>query len=212
MKKFTAKPATMQHKPYPDSSGCGYPNLNECHKSLEKYNKHLASQLKFSAGNHAEFTLIFQAFYKQLCYFSNKLVNDWDSGEDIVVEVFIKLWNAKGEFANTGALKRWLYKCTYNKSLNYIQRAKRKNYSNTDILEKSNSLTDIVESERLEEIHLLITKLPPKCKNIMKLYYSVGLENNQIAKMLNVSVHTVKNQKARGVYLIKKRLTNIQFN
>lgn len=40
----------------------------------------------------------------------------------------------------------------------------------------------------------------------MRLHYLVGLDNAQIAAISKVSIHTVKNQKARGIYLIKKRM------
>lgn len=172
----------------------------------EDKGKHQGPQLNFTAGNHPEFTLVFNAFYKQLCRFSCKLINDWNSAEDIVVVVFMRLWNTKGQFIGTGALKRWLYKCTFNCCMTHLKTAKRSIYSHDDVLETNNKLSEIVDREILKEISSLIEILPPKCKAVMKFYYFEGIEYEGIAKLFNISINTVKNQRARGVYLVKTQL------
>jgi RNA polymerase sigma-70 factor (family 1) len=181
----------------------GISPLPELSRQNDKYQ---GSDLNFTAGNHAEFTLVFNAFYEHLCLFSCKLINDWDSGEDIVVDVFMRLWNTQGRFIGTGSLKRWLYKVTFNRCMNHLKRVKRPVYSNTDALENNNKLTEIVDKEILKEIYSVIEGLPTKCKAVIKLYYFDGLEYEGIAKLFNISINTVKNQKARGIHLVKAQL------
>jgi RNA polymerase sigma factor (sigma-70 family) len=179
------------------------PNAADFHK---KYNKHIVAGLEFKAGNNSDFTLIFQVFYKQLCYFSNKMLCDWNAAEDIVVDVFIKLWISNGNFKRTGAIKAWLYKCTYNDCIKHINKNKRQLGLVVDLIDNDNKLFKIIKDEELAVIYTLVESLPPQCKSVMKLYYFLGLENTQIAGIFNISPHTVKNQKARGIYLIKKRM------
>jgi RNA polymerase sigma factor (sigma-70 family) len=182
-----------------------YSQLNPI--TIQKYNGSQGAEHKFCPGNHADFTLAFHCFYKQLCLFSAKLVKDYHSGEDIVVEVFIKLWNTQGQFSNTASLKRWLYKCTYNKSLNYIK--KRTYHADPDegLMDNDNRLRRIINDEISSEVFSLVATLPRKCKSIIELYYFVGLEYQHIAKLFDISINTVKNQRVRGIYLIKQRLS-----
>lgn len=166
--------------------------------------------LQYQPGNYNDFTLVFNVLYNQLCYYSKKFVSDWDAAEDIVVEVFIKFWCQKGTFYNVGAIKRWLYKCTHNDSLHYLNRLKNRSTSNIDfavaVPEETNKLSEIINAEQFSEICLFINTLPTECRKIMRLHYLVGLDNAQIAAISKVSIHTVKNRKARGIYLIKKRM------
>ena len=141
--------------------------------------------------------------FKQVCF-------NWDAAEDIVVEVFIKFWCQKGRFYNAGAIRRWLYKCTRNDCLHYLNRLKNRSTSNIDFVvavpDETNKLSEIINAEQFSEICSLINTLSPECRKIIRLHYLVGLENAQIAAMFNVSIHTVKNQRARGIYLIRKRM------
>jgi RNA polymerase sigma-70 factor (family 1) len=175
-----------------------------------KNNHRIHHGLQYQPGNHNDFTLVFNVLYNQLCYYSNKFVSDWDAAEDIVVEVFIKFWCQKGTFNNAGAIKRWLYKCTHNDSLHYLKRLKNRSTSNIDfaltVPDETNKLSEIINAEQFSEICSLINTLPTECRKIIRLHYLVGLDNAQIAAMFNVSIHTVKNQRARGIYLIRKRM------
>jgi RNA polymerase sigma factor (sigma-70 family) len=182
----------------------------------KKHTKRVLAELNFRPGNHADFTLAFNVFYKQLCYFSNRLLNDWHYAEDIVIDVFIKFWNQKGDFKGTGSIKRWLYKCTYNESLRRIQGIKNKPVTDIDLVSNrlwdyQNQLSKMTKDEQHTEICSLVDMLPPQCKSIIKLYYFLELDNRQIAALFDISVHTVKNQKARGIYLMKKRMNPMLF-
>ena len=179
--------------------------------TVKKHNGGQGNELKFCPGNYADFTLAFNCLYRQLCLFSSKLVKDYHSGEDIVVEVFIKLWNTQGQFSNTSSLKRWLYKCTYNKSLNYIK--KRTYHADPDegLMDDDNRLGRIINEDISCEVFSLIETLPRKCKSVIELYYVAGLEYQHIAKLFNISINTVKNQRVRGIHLIKQRLSKSCF-
>ena len=56
------------------------------------------------------------------------------------------------------------------------------------------------------QVHAAVRSLPPMCSRVIWLSYLDGLKNQEIAQLLQISVHTVKNQKARGLYLLKKKL------
>jgi RNA polymerase sigma-70 factor (family 1) len=179
-------------------------------RSPGKNNQRILHGLQYQPGNHNDFSLVFNVLYNQLCYYSNKFILDWDAAEDIVVEVFIKFWCQKGTFNSAGAIKRWLYKCAHNDSLHYLKRLQNRSTSNLNfavaVPDETNKLSEIINAEQFSEICSLINILPTECRKIIRLHYLVGLDNAQIAAMFNVSIHTVKNQRARGIYLIRKRM------
>ncbi|MGB8194191.1 MAG: sigma-70 family RNA polymerase sigma factor [Chitinophagaceae bacterium] len=163
-------------------------------------------RLKYTPGNHAEFTLIFRLFFDQLCRFSNKMIKDWPAAEDMVVDVFIRLWTNKGEFTCTASIKSWLYKCTFNDCIRHINKNKRRANLVVDMVEYNNKESEIIKLEEWSAVRSLVSSLPARCKSIVRLSYFIGLNNQQIASIFHISHHTVKNQKARGIYLVKERM------
>jgi RNA polymerase sigma-70 factor (ECF subfamily) len=80
-------------------------------------------------GNQLAISAIFHRFYAQLCLFADSFVKDQLVAEDIVSDVFIKLWNKANDFSSLTAIKAFLYISTKNASLNYInQRVRTEKY------------------------------------------------------------------------------------
>jgi RNA polymerase sigma-70 factor (ECF subfamily) len=67
-------------------------------------------------------------------------------------------------------------------------------------------LNEMIRAEVLKEVMNEINNLPEQCGKVLKLAYLDGLKNQEVAKVLNISVHTVKNQKARAIQLLRTRL------
>jgi RNA polymerase sigma-70 factor (ECF subfamily) len=107
--------------------------------------------------------------------------------------------------------KAFLYISTRNACINFLQQAQyqaRVRNSLRYLLDDSCDyvLNEITRAEVLRTIYMLVEKLPPQCRKIILLSFSTGLSNRQIADMLHLSVHTVRNQKVRGIELVRKRL------
>jgi RNA polymerase sigma-70 factor (ECF subfamily) len=154
---------------------------------------------------------LLKQFYSPLCLFAERLVANKAAAEDIVGESFIKLWNKRSDFESTQNIKAFLYITVRNACLNYLKRAKRDSLNQKQLAyltgEKEEFvLNEMIRAEVLKELMDEIENLPEQCRKVLKLAYLSGLKNQQIAKMLNISVHTVKNQKARAIQLLKLRL------
>ena len=61
---------------------------------------------------------LFRQYYKVLRVYAFRFVNDWDIAEDVVQDVFVALWNKRTDIEFDGAVKAYLFKAVYNKSLN----------------------------------------------------------------------------------------------
>lgn len=154
---------------------------------------------------------LLELFYGALCLFAERMVTDRQAAEDIVGEAFIKLWKRRDNFATVQNIKAFLYISTRNAALNLLKQAKRESLSKKQLAYLSEEqgafvLNDMVRAEVLREILQEIDKLPEQCGKVLKLGYLQSMKNQEIATMLNISVHTVKNQKARAIQLLKIRL------
>ena len=155
---------------------------------------------------------VFNEYYSSLCFFANKLINDNTTSEDIVEDMFLKLWEKEPDFSQHKNIKAALYIGVKNACLDYIK--KRKNQRTqanalTYLLQQEQEdyiLNEITRAEVLREVYAEMQKLPSECRKVMLLYYQYGLDHKSISAKLGVTVSTVKNQKARGLQILKKKL------
>jgi RNA polymerase sigma-19 factor, ECF subfamily len=154
---------------------------------------------------------LLKQFYNPLCLFAERLLADRAAAEDIVGESFIKLWNKRTDFETMQNIKAFMYITVRNACLNHLKQAKRESLNQKQLAYLTSEkeefvLNEMIRAEVLKEIMREIDKLPEQCGKVLKLGYLEGLKNQEIADMLKISVHTVKNQKARAIQLLKIRL------
>ena len=176
-----------------------------------------ASQLNFSIqafqqGDPRAFNFIFACYYPSLCFFANRLMAGKWMYEDITQESFIRLWQKHDAFSCENSIKAFLYIITRNACLNFIKHCQRQQKSMQYWAfgwqeEEDCVLGRLTKTDVSNEVQAAVKTLPPECRKIIWLSYLEGLKNQQIAQQLQLSVHTVKNQKSRGLYLLKKKLT-----
>lgn len=162
-------------------------------------------------GDPEALQTLLKHYYSALCLFAERLLGDSAAAEDIVGESFVKLWKKRTDFENHQNLKAFMYITVRNACLNYLKQAKRDSLSKKQHAyltgEKEEFvLNEMIRAEVLKEIMDAINNLPEQCRKVLKLGYLEGMKNQEIAAKLNISVHTVKNQKARGIQLLKIRL------
>lgn len=161
-------------------------------------------------GREEGLSQIFEQHYTPLCFFAGSLVNDTCLAEEITSEAFIKLWERRETLVVEGSIKSWLYSTVRNACIDHIRKVKRlrvneQGLQTTNNIEQS-VLHNIVETETVKQIVHTIDKLPPQCGRIFKLFYLHGKSYNEIAKELNLSPQTVRNQKQRAAKLLKKMI------
>lgn len=164
--------------------------------------------------NIKEFERIYLKYIAALIFFANRIMRNKQHAEDIVSEVFIKLWDKRRGFDNELTVKAFLYISVRNACFNAIKSEGRRSqeqtaYNNYVGINEDFILNEITRAEVLRAILQLVKTLPPECQKVM-LMRLAGMENKDIAAKLNISIHTVKNQAARGIYLMRKRYRNDQ--
>ncbi len=145
---------------------------------------------------------LFTSLYTYLLRFAKTLVKSKETAEEIVSDVFIKVWERRRELEKIGNLKVYLYITTRNIAYNYLDKQKRTFTNPIDDFEAE--FTSIyfdpeqlmITADMLALIQRAIDQLPPKCKMIFKLAKEDGLKYREVAEVLNISVKTVENQLA----------------
>ncbi len=148
------------------------------------------------------YKLLFTALYPYLYPFARTLVKAKEPAEEIVSDVFIKVWEKRKELEKIENLKVYLYVATRHIALNYLDKEKRNatNYLDDLQSEFTSVYFDpeqlLITADMLALIQKAIDQLPPKCKIIFKLVKEDGLKYREVAEILNLSVKTVENQLA----------------
>jgi len=170
----------------------------------------------FRNGEQSAFNEVFTHFYSGLCFFSTRLVNDRSIAEEVVLDIFYKLWEKHTSFNSLQSLKAFLYISVRNACMNQIDKEKRKNKRLAELSNEEGFdlpiLNTIIYTEVLSEIQREINNLPEQCSKVIKMLYEEGMKPNDVAAELGITVSTVYNQKLKGVALLKKRLSGAGFD
>lgn len=181
---------------------------------LHNYSNEEALLRAFREGQEKSFAEVFKTLYPALCFYALRITGDQSASEDIAGESFIKIWSRREQFHQFNILKSYLYSTTRNASLNWIKQSQRQQLSEKEAAaggpeSEKYVLEDIVKAELLREIYTALDSLPPQCRKIMAMLYIEGKNTGQIAKELQLALGTVKTQKARGVMLLRKKVSEL---
>lgn len=160
--------------------------------------------------DHATFDRVFRLFHAVMCVFSQKIVGSTSEAEDVVEEVFFKLWDKKAIFDNENHVRFFLYRAVRNESLNYLkaqQRSSAKHLSaEIETISPDNHLQAMISSEVLLMIYNEISLLPPQEKKVITLNLLDEKSLQEVADELGLSLQSIKNYKTRALAKLRLRL------
>ncbi|WOK08679.1 RNA polymerase sigma-70 factor [Imperialibacter roseus] len=157
------------------------------------------------------FEIVFNSFYSILCSYANKYLNDPESAEEIVQDVFVKFWEKCESLAPDSSVKSYLFRSVHNTCLNHLKHLKvRDAYKHyvVNYLEKESTYAyGIHEEPDLEQkIEVAISSLPPQCQRIFRMSRFDGLKYQEIADHIGISVKTVEVQMGKALRLLREKL------
>jgi RNA polymerase sigma-70 factor, ECF subfamily len=142
------------------------------------------------------FERYYKEHYKSFFLMSCKYLRDPAQAEEIVNDVFMKLWEDGEKIKIESSLKSYIYKAIINRSINVLNKSKRELIHPADINvipEESYELRQIEENELEVKIYAAIDQLPNQCKRVFEMSRFEELKQQEIADKLGISVKTVKN-------------------
>jgi RNA polymerase sigma-70 factor (family 1) len=173
-------------------------------------------QQGISQGNEQSLAALYKLFSKRLIHFARVVTRSGDLAEEVVEDVFVKLWSNRHKIMEIDNLTVYLYVAVKNRSLNSISQKAREliqaPFDDLDI-EVGDMTADpynlLVTSEMMQKMQQAVESLPPRCKMIFKLVREDGLKYKEVADILNISVNTIDVQMAIA---IKKICTMLDMN
>ena len=179
---------------------------------LEKNKTHIAKILEniCQKDDQKSFEELFKLFHERLLGFCIHYIKDREAAEEIVSNVFLRIWIKRKELSHVQNLETYLFIAVKNQSINYT-----KQFSNYRIvyLEETGShqlLNTNDPGKELEKRELIfkmneaIETLPKQCKIIFTLIKEDGLKYKEVAQILDISPRTVETQLVRALQKLDK--------
>ena len=152
---------------------------------------------------------IFEAFYPSLCHYASHFLGDHDQSEEVVQDLFVRIWEKREHLAVSASLRSYLFRSVRNQCINLIMHEKvRQNHAKKirdAIIEDAAEENYFLEEERSEAIASAISALPDKRREIFLLSRQEGLKYQEIATRLQISVKTVETQMGLALRFMREK-------
>ncbi len=165
-------------------------------------------------GDKVQFESLFRSSYISLVRYAKTLIKDQDTSEEIVQDLFYRLWKDKEKLKIESSLNGYLFRSVHNKCLHYIEHknvidrhAEEMSFSQP---ERQESPADILHYKELQgRVARILERLPERCGKIFFMNRFEGLKYAEIAAKLSVSVKTVEANMGRALKEFRKELTEL---
>lgn len=158
------------------------------------------------------FEQVFKTHYKNLHAYSYTILNDEIAAEEMVQNVFYKLWERTEALSINGSVGAYLYRAVYNESLNYLKHLKVRAQHRLFVVHRPGDTDQATKKVHLKELeqklHQALNDLPEQCRTIFQLSRFEELCYREIAERLDISVKTVENQMGKALKFLRTRLVD----
>jgi RNA polymerase sigma-70 factor (ECF subfamily) len=153
---------------------------------------------------HYAFNLLVYKYREKLYFFVRRMVISHDDTDDVVQNIFIKVWNNLDSFREDSKLFTWLYRIAVNESLTFLKNKRMHSLLNS--LQDDNYFAGSDIQKRLREA---IIRLPKKQQAVFNMRYYDELSYEQMSEILGTSVGALKASYHFAVKKIEKSVAGI---
>ncbi len=175
---------------------------NECH--------HLRAMQQ---GDRNSFQCVYR-YYQEIIYrYCLQLLKSPALAEEATVDVFVQLWQSRHRVDTEHTVRPFLYKIARDTAYNSLKKIAREARLRKEFMAHfepaswQNGEEQLLARERLQAMHQVIDRLPPKRKLIFKMRYYEGKDNKAIAKQLDISSNTVKVHLVKAKHYLRRHLS-----
>ena len=163
-------------------------------------------------GDAGQFESLFRSSYVSLVRYSKTIVKDHDTAEEIVQDLFFRLWQNREKIKIESSLNGYLFRAVHNRCIHWIEHnrvvekhAREMTYRSAENMETP---SEIIQYKELQsKIAKIIARLPERCGRIFCMNRFEGLKYAEIAERLSVSVKTVEANMGRALKEFRRALT-----
>lgn len=156
--------------------------------------------------------ILFNRYYQDLCQFCAVYTKDYEAAEEIIADLFIKLWDGR-KLEHIASMRSYLFTAARNLSLNYAQKKKDPVTFIEDIAPAKQNFQDIntpfrILSGRDSSATILqaIEKLPERQREVLLMSRIDQMDKHKIAGLLNISVRTVETTLYQSIKELRRLL------
>lgn len=176
---------------------------------LASYERILLEKLK--NDDQSAFSIIFTRYYQDLVRFSYGYTRDTDASEEIIQEVFMKLWENRKSFEIHSSLKSFLLKTVQNRSIDSLRHVNITHKYASIILEhpilaENDTENYILHSELEANFKHAMDNIPVEYAEAFRMSRMETLNYQEIAQKLGVSVRTVEVRISKALKLLRDEL------
>jgi len=162
-------------------------------------------------GDKQEFEMLFRSSYVSLVRYAKTLIRDHDASEEIVQELFFRLWQDRQNLRIESSLNGYLYRSVHNRALHYIEHQKVVSRHAGEIIAGAELTSEPVTEELYyrelqARVARVLERLPERCRMIFRMNRFEGLKYNEIADKLAVSLKTVEADMGKALKEFRKAL------
>ncbi len=167
-------------------------------------------------GDVVAFEAMYRVYKNDLGGFVESYVRSRETAEEIIQDLFVRLWEQRELWEFPGPLNTYLFRAARNRAISYLRRERVE----TQFLERtarelaaepdSRKGITVDESVRLQEVEAAVDRavdaLPERCQEVFRLNRYHGLSYAEVAQVMQISVKTVEVQMGRALTALRKRL------
>jgi RNA polymerase sigma factor (sigma-70 family) len=173
----------------------------------------LLLQFRDPATREKAFTAIIKKYQEKLYWHIRRMVVEHEDANDVLQNVFIRVWNGLDNFREDSQLYTWLYRIATNECLSYLEQQKRKSAASLDEMESGLSNKIIADKyfdpNKLEwKLQLAIQQLPEKQRVVFTLRYYDEMPYEEMSRVLDTSEGALKASYHHAVKKIEDYILN----
>lgn len=162
-------------------------------------------------NDFSAFNEIYKRYWKRLFVFANNILEDQDTCEDIVQDIFTSLYLNRRKLV-IASLKPYLFQAVKFQVIKHLRRDRlsQKHIDRMTAIQFTNQTEEIINLKELESsIKESLLELPDRCREIFHMSRYEHLSHEQIAVKLNISKQTVKNQITTALNHLRVKLDTV---
>ena len=165
--------------------------------AVQQEDKELLYLFKDPVTKESAFTAILKKYQEKLYWHIRRMVVDHDDANDVLQNMFIKVWKGLENFREDSQLYTWLYRIATNESLTFLEQQKKR--ASTSLSDVENGLANKLKADtnfdanRLEwKLQLAIQQLPEKQRVVFNLRYYDEMPYEEMSRVLETSEGALK--------------------
>jgi RNA polymerase sigma-70 factor (ECF subfamily) len=166
----------------------------------------------YCQGDAGAFEVLFRRYQARLCQHMERMLNDRQAGEDLVIETFLRIHRFRNEYRDGSSVRAWIYTIARNLARNWLKREKIRKWLPLTVRDPALETTEapqVDEDEIQRRVAASFAKLPIRQREVCSLRLLGELSLEEIKQVVGVSQGTVKSRLFYGQRRLRELLADL---